>query len=66
MPLGFTSFRLMHQLQIMNIRATVTVRVNVIEDCTVMAVDKMKKAARGSNDYRLTQTATLSYSALQR
>jgi len=50
MPLGFTSFRLMHQLQIMNIRATVTVRVNVIEDCTVMAVDKMKKAARGSND----------------
>lgn len=55
----FTSLRLLQHLSASGIKATGTVRVNRIEDCPVMAVDKVKKLARGTFDHRLDSTSNI-------
>jgi len=55
----FTSLRLLQHLSTSGIKATGTVRVNRIEDCPVMAVDKVKKMARGTSDHRLDSNSNI-------
>lgn len=53
----FTSLNLLQKLADKNFNATGTVRVNRIEKCPLIPVDKMKKMSRGSYDYRLDKTS---------
>lgn len=56
----FTSLCLLQQLSDRDISATGTVRVNRVENCPIMPVDKCKKSARGTYDYRLdSQSSTI-------
>jgi hypothetical protein len=55
----FTSLRLLQHLSDNNIKATGTVRVNRIEDCPVLAVDKLKKMTRGASDHRLDSESNI-------
>ena len=55
----FTSLRLLQHLSASGIKATGTVRVNRIEDCPVIAVEKVKKMARGTSDHRLDSNSNI-------
>lgn len=55
----FTSLRLLQHLSTNGIKTTGTVRVNRIEDCPVMAVEKVKKMARGTSDHRLDSNSNI-------
>ena len=52
----FTGLNLLHFLSGKNILATGTVRANRVDKCPLLPVDKMKKADRGTYDYRLDST----------
>jgi len=52
----FTGMNLLHFLSGKNILATGTVRANRVDNCPLLSVDKMKKANRGTYDYRLDST----------
>jgi len=55
----FTSLRLFQHLSASVIKATGTVRVNRIEDCPVIAVEKVKKMACGTSDHRLDSNSNV-------